>query len=274
VAVEAVHGIGAGAVGPQVLQAAEPLLEVAVELGVDLALGLPGRDGRHPQADHERRAHQGRDAECQPGPGVDGRRHRHHAGHQDDVADEVHGDAGEEHGHGLDVAVDPLDELAGAVAAVPGLLQAQHMGGQPLPQGVADPPRHPGRRPHHRQVEQVGGEGGGDVGAGEPGQRLGARTAERLVGEQAEQHRQGQPQPHGHDQDRDDACEGWDLGSERGGEQARRPLRGGGVGSGHSQTTLRSGPRGPRASFRRPPGRPLQWTRLGLRWVVLLHPAR
>ena len=149
-----VDGVAAGPVGPQVLEPAQALLEVAVELGVDLPLGLAGGHRGEPQADEHRHARQRGHREDEAAQRVDHGGDDEHAGEQDDVAGQAHGDVGEEDGHGLDVAVDPLDELARAEPPVPGLLQPEGVGGQPLPQPVAGPPRHPGRPPHDHQVEQ------------------------------------------------------------------------------------------------------------------------
>ena len=53
VLVEAVHRVAAGAVGPQVLEAAEPLLEVAVEVAEHLALVVVGGHADRPQRDQQ-----------------------------------------------------------------------------------------------------------------------------------------------------------------------------------------------------------------------------
>jgi hypothetical protein len=77
------------------------------------------------------------------------------------------------------------------------------------------------------------------------------RAAQGVVGEGAQEQGQAQAQRHGHDQDRDDAGEASRLGSERGGQEARRPLGGWGIATGHSPTTLGAAPFRPRVSFGR-----------------------
>ena len=83
---------------------------------------------------------------------------------------------------------------------------------------------------------------GDDVGGGEAGQHLGARTAERLVGEAPSSTGRHSRSPMATTEDRDDAREGSDLGSERGGEQARRPLigRGGRLRAQPDDSTVRA----------------------------------
>ena len=246
VVVQAVHGVPAGPVGPQVLEAAEPLLEVAVELGVDLALGLAGAHGRHPEPDHDGGPDARRHRQDQPRPRVDDGGDDDHAGDQRHVPGDLDRDAGEEHDHRLDVTVDALDELSRAVAPVPGLFQPQRVGGQALAEPVAGPPRQPHGSPHDPEAEGLADQRHRHVGHREADQGVGRLPGQRVVGEAPEQQRQAEPQDHGRAEDGENARQGPRLGTQRGGEQARRTSGG----LRHGDPTLRSGVTAARAIFR------------------------
>ncbi len=60
VTAQAVDGVVAGAVAAEVFEAAEALLDVAVELGLDLLLGVVAGDAGDAQAGHDRDRHRRR----------------------------------------------------------------------------------------------------------------------------------------------------------------------------------------------------------------------
>ena len=141
VGVESVHGIDAGPVGPQILESAQTLFEVAVQDGVGFPFGLAGGDGGHAEADEHEGAGGRADQQQHAGDRLDDEADDEHPDHQHDVAQHLHQRVGEEDDEGLDVAVDPLDQLAGTVLGMPGHLQLHRMLTEPLPEPVpAGPP--------------------------------------------------------------------------------------------------------------------------------------
>jgi hypothetical protein len=220
VLVQAVQGVAAGAVGPQVLEAAEALLQVAVEPPDDLALVVVGGHGEVPELDHRGGGDHRRDADEEAGPPVDGDRDHEHAGQQHGVAEQLEDGGGGELGEGVDVAVDPLDQQARAVLAVPGEVEPQRVAAQVEPQPVPDPPGQPYRQPGDDQLQPVGGQEDGQVGAGDGGEVGGRAAGEGTVDEPPDEHRSRDRQEHRHDQQGGERDDLGPFGPEVGGEEA------------------------------------------------------
>ena len=77
------------------------------------------------------------------------------------AADGLGDDLAEEVGHRRDVAVDALDQLAGRVAAVELVVEAEHVAGDPQAQAVRGAPGRDGREAGDGDGEDLGGDGDG-----------------------------------------------------------------------------------------------------------------
>ena len=141
--------------------------------------------------------------------------------HEDGVAEELqHGDGGELDDGG-DVAVDALDEQAGAVTAVPVEVQAEGVASEVEAQAVADPPGQPDRLLGDEHLEGVGAHGDHQEHGGEP-HDLGGRVAgEGRVDRVPEQHGAGHRRQHGDEQHHAEDQQLGLLGPQVRGEQAR-----------------------------------------------------
>ena len=157
----------------------------------------------------------------QAGAPVDDEGHHQHADQQDGVAEELeHGDR-RELDDGGDVAVEALDEQAGAVAAVPVEVEAQRVAGQVEAEAVADAPGQRDRLPGDDHLEGVGADGDDEEHDGEA-HDLGGRVAvEGGVDRVPEQHGAGHRRERGDEQHHTEDEEPGPLGPQVRGEQAR-----------------------------------------------------
>jgi hypothetical protein len=138
----AAHDVRNAAVGAHVLGAGQPLLDQAEELRVRLAeRGMAGHD-QPAQADHQPEPEQRPERDDPSDAPVDAEQQRQRSEQQQRVADQVDDQTGEEVAERGDVAVGPLDQLAGRVGGVERRVEPQHMqhevGAQPVGRGQAD----------------------------------------------------------------------------------------------------------------------------------------
>jgi hypothetical protein len=128
--VEASHGGVVRAVGLDVDQRRQPLLEVGAEVGVhDPGLARPTAD--EPAAAREvRDARQREHGERATDAPVLAPQQGEHTEKEQCAAEYVDHEAGEEPGDRGDVAVDALQQLPGAVIGVEPVVEGEHVGGQ------------------------------------------------------------------------------------------------------------------------------------------------
>ena len=181
-----------GAVGAQVLDGGEALLDAAVEPGV--RAHLVGRLAHgavaHAQDEEDRQAEVDEHPEAEP-PVEDGQ-HAEHARQHDRRPGDLGHDLGQEVGHVGDVAVDALDQLARRVLAVELVVEAEDVAGDVEAQPVGDPPRRHRRRPHDDDVEHLGDDGDDEEQDPEADDDRGRRAVGGLVDDAADDQRAGE----------------------------------------------------------------------------------
>ena len=134
------HRVHPGAVGPQVLGRGEALLDAAVEPRVraHLVRRLAHRPVPHGDDDRDGAGEVHRHADSEPP--VEHGEHDEHPADEHHPAGRLRDDLPEELGHRRDVAVDPLDQLAGRVPPVELVVEAEDMPGDAHAQVVRRAP--------------------------------------------------------------------------------------------------------------------------------------
>ena len=188
------QGIGACAVGPQVLGRVEPFLDAAVQGGAGAHLLHRFGNGLIATADEADGNHSHVDHEGHPEPPRHNRHHHHDAHDEQQGADHLDHHEGEEVRHGGHIAVYPFDQLAGRAGAVEFVIEAQHVGSQSHPEVIGGVPGHAGGHPrHHDRGDQIG-QRDHQVGSPEPGQGGRRRPFEYPIDDLGQQDRPGQSQ--------------------------------------------------------------------------------
>ena len=104
-----------------------------------------------------------------------------HPGDEQDAAGGLRDDLAEEVGDRRDVAVDALDQLAGRVAAMELVVEAEHVAGDAQAQLVRRAPRRDRREPDDDDGDDLRGDGDGEERQGEAHELRGAGALGRLV---------------------------------------------------------------------------------------------
>jgi hypothetical protein len=193
--VEAPHRVPVGAVRLDVGQTRQALLQEGAEIGAGMpGLASAGAD-EAAASDHVHGRTDGEAGEQGPEPPVLAPQDDEHADEEQHAARHVDDEAAEEAGDGRHVAVDALDELAGAVLGVERVVQRQQVPREVGPECVGGPPAdvlgHVGLGDHgHLREQRDGQEGGGD-----PQQGRRRRPGLGVVDEGAGEEGVGQLQP-------------------------------------------------------------------------------
>ena len=117
-----------------------------------------------------------------------------HAGDEEDAADGLRHDLAEEVGHRRDVAVDALDQLAGRVAAVELVVEAEHVAGDAQAQLVRRAPRRDRGEPGDDDGDDLRGHGDGEERQCQAHELGRAGPLRRLVDDGAHDERAGERQ--------------------------------------------------------------------------------
>ena len=113
---------------------------------------------------------------------------------EQDAADRLGDDLAEEVGHRRDVAVDALDQLAGRVAAVELVVEAEHVAGHAQAQLVRRAPRGDRGEADDDDGDDLRGDGDGEEDQGEAHELAGVGAVGRLVDDPPHDERPGQRQ--------------------------------------------------------------------------------
>ena len=140
--VETTHDVCARAVSPDVLQAGEPLFEEAVHLGVGLSLGGHGRHGDIADAHHDEHRECGKRREGNANAPILNEEGDEYAYQEQDVAQHLYDELGEEARQGVHIAVYALYHLAWGAGLVEAHVEAQAVEHQIYSKVVGGGPAH------------------------------------------------------------------------------------------------------------------------------------
>ena len=156
------HDMAAAAIGTDVVEAGEALLQEAGVGRPGLAQALPPPPGNAPDGVQGDTGDDGEDRQQGPDPPVLQVEHHKYAPKEQGAADDLQDELGEEGRQGGDVAVDPFDQLTRRLRRMEGHVEVEGVGSQVLAHAV-------GRRPAQllaeigrADLQHLGEEGDGD----------------------------------------------------------------------------------------------------------------